>query len=68
MENRKALNRKVQRRWVGEHAGSPRKEGGNWGAGGLVRDEALERWAGAKSCLVSQVRISISILRAMGGL
>lgn len=25
----------------------------------------LERWAGAKSCLASQVRISVSILKAM---
>ena len=29
----------VQRLWVGERAGAPR-EGGNWGAEGLERDEA----------------------------
>ena len=29
------------------------------------KEMRLERWAGAKSCLASQVRISVSILKAM---
>lgn len=31
---------KVQRLWVGEHAGSTRQEGANWGTEDLIRDEA----------------------------
>lgn len=46
---------------------TPREEGGSWGAEGLVRDET-RKGTGAKSYLGSRVRISVSFLRAVGGL
>lgn len=33
-------DQKVQRLWVGEHAGSTRQEGANWGTENPMRDEA----------------------------